>query len=217
MNGSFHFKTRLNLTELLGRKAGNVLEFLEGIETVPGSSIYYHTHRFLQQHHFLSPEPPNDFAYWIANVLGEDNLAERLASIDTVKFQNIRSLRLQIIKTIRDYIEKYPLTTNKFANCEEEFHFMKSISFIIPTPYIAKDLNEFLEILKKITIDSIYFHTFEARLRLENDRNDFSNWLEKALGEKEIAQEFSRLDPYTYTLEDLRNRMIELIEKRMGI
>ena len=216
MNTPFHFHTRLNLTELLGRKAVNIQELLKGIEDVPGSSIYYHTHRFLQQHHFLSPEPPNDFAYWIANVLGDDNLAEELASIDIVKFQNIRSLRTQIITIIQAYIEKYPKSLKKFAYEEEAFHFMKSISFIIPTPYAANNLREFRAILKKITIDSIYFHTFEARLRLGKDTNDFSNWLEKTLQEKEIAREYSQLDPYTYTLEDLRNKMIELIDKREG-
>ena len=32
-------------------------------------------------------------------------------------------------------------------------------------------LKEFTQILEKITIDSIYFHIFEARLRLEKPTN----------------------------------------------
>ncbi|MDD5428718.1 MAG: DUF5752 family protein, partial [Candidatus Omnitrophica bacterium] len=89
----FRFYTRLNLTELTGLKASNLGELLEGLKEAPESSIYHHTHRFLQQHHFLSPEPPNDFAYWVTGMLGEERLGEKLASIDIVRFTTINDLR----------------------------------------------------------------------------------------------------------------------------
>lgn len=60
---SFRFYTKSNLTELTGLKAVNLTELLELIRAMPGSCIYHHTHRFLIQHQYLSPEPPNDFAY----------------------------------------------------------------------------------------------------------------------------------------------------------
>ncbi|MGH7908266.1 MAG: DUF5752 family protein, partial [Thermodesulfobacteriota bacterium] len=44
-----------------------------------------------------------------------------------------------------------------------------------PTPYFAHDLKEFIEILNKVTISSLYFHMFEARMRLQKDENDFAN------------------------------------------
>ena len=40
------------------------------------------------QHQYLSPEPPNDFAYWVSNVLQEDRLGEQLAAIDLIQFRN---------------------------------------------------------------------------------------------------------------------------------
>jgi hypothetical protein len=163
----FRFHTRLNLTELTGLRASILPQLLELIKKVPGSCIYHHTHRFLQLHQYLSPEPPNDFAYWVTQVLGEDELGERLASIDTVQFSTIRSLREQLIQTIETYLKEKPLSKLRFAIEGEEFHFIKSISFIIPTAYVAHNLEEFVGILEKITIDSIYFHVFEARLRLE--------------------------------------------------
>src|SRR5665647_2762257 len=83
----FNFHTQYHLVELLGSKARNPVELLEGIKTVPESCIYFHTHRFLQQHHYLSPEPPNDFAYWISGSLGLNDIGERLASIDTVRYR----------------------------------------------------------------------------------------------------------------------------------
>src|SRR4030043_1557486 len=93
----FRLCTRLHLSELTGLKAATLNELLELIKTVSGSCIYQHTHRFLQQHQHLSPEPPNDFAYWVTNVLGEDELGEKLASIDIIKYSSVGGLRERLI------------------------------------------------------------------------------------------------------------------------
>lgn len=212
---AFHFFTRLHLTELTGLRASNLAQLLKLIKKVPGSCIYHHTHRFLQIHQYLSPEPPNDFAYWASEVLGEDELGERLASIDTMQFSAIRALREEIVEVIEGYLRDRPQAKLRFANEGEEFHFIKSVSFILPAHYVAHDLKEFVEILRKITIDSIYFHIFEARLRLEKVKNDFSNWIETSLGDKELADEIAHLDPYTRTLDDLRNSLVKIIENRI--
>ncbi|MEW6101385.1 MAG: DUF5752 family protein [Candidatus Omnitrophota bacterium] len=212
----FRFFTRLHLSELTGLRAANLSQLLELIKAVPGSCIYHHTHRFLQQHQYLSPEPPNDFSYWVTGILGEDELGERLSSIDTVQYSTIRELRDKIIETIENYLKEAPVSKLKFAREGDEFHFVKSVSFIIPTNYLAYDLREFADILKMITIDSIYFHIFEARLRLEKGTNDFSNWIETNLADKYLAERISRLDPYTRTMEDLRATLITIIENRVS-
>ncbi len=203
------------MSELTGLRATTLGQFLALIKQVSGSCIYHHTHRFLQQHQYLSPEPPNDFAYWVTDILGEDELGERLVSIDTIQYSTIRDLREKIASTIESYLKDSPLAKLKFARSGEEFHFIKSVSFILPTNYIAYDLKEFAEVLKKITIDSIYFHIFEARLRLEKPTNDFAFWIENSLDDKELADMISGFDPYTLTLEDLRNKIMQIVERRM--
>lgn len=213
---TFRFYTRLHLRVLTGFKAVTIEEFLGLLKTVPGSSIYYHTHHFLQQHEHLSPEPPNDFAHWITNALNEEALGEKIASIDTIHYPSIRSLRNEIIRIIEDYIEKEPKTRARFASPDKAFHFIESISFILPTPYVAKDLKDFADILKRVTVDSIYFHMFEARLRLDMETNDFSFWLGTSLMEEELAGRITSLDPYTYTMQDLRKKLIELTEERLN-
>jgi len=212
----FKFCTRLHLSELTGLRATTLGQLLVFIKEVPGSCIYHHTHRFLQQHQFLSPEPPNDFAYWVTDTLGEDELGERLVSIDTIQYSTIRHLREKIASTIESYLNDNPLVKLKFARSGEEFHFIKSISFVLPTNYIAYDLTEFVEVLKKITIDSIYFHIFEARLRLEKPTNDFAFWIENSLGDKKLASNISSFDPYASTLEDLRNKIIQMAEGKIA-
>ncbi len=213
----FVFYARSHLSELTGLRASTLGQLLGLIKSVPGSSIYHHTHRFLQQHQYLSPEPPNDFSYWVADCLGEDELGERLASIDTMQFSAISSLREKIVATIEQYLKVNPLAKLRFSRSGEEFYFIKSISFVFCTNYVVHDLEEFTRVLQNITIDSIYFHIFEARLRLEKQVNDFSNWIETTIGDKQLADRIARLDPYTYTLEDLRNKIIYLIRNKNSV
>ncbi|MBM4054837.1 MAG: hypothetical protein FJ264_09250 [Planctomycetes bacterium] len=211
----FRFNTQVSIPELTGLKAATLQELLELLKTVPGSVIYYHTHRFLQQHQYLSPEPPNDFAYWITGILGEEELGELLFSIDTIQYATIRELRDEIVRTIENYIVRYPRSLHKFATPGEEFHCVKSVSFVFQTPYTASDLKEFQAGLQRVSINSLYFHMFEARLRIGRSANDFSHWLEYSLSEKKLAGKIASLDPYTHTMENLRLTLVKLIEKRI--
>lgn len=210
----FSFYTRVHLPELTGLKAKNLVQLLEHIKAVPGSVIYHHTHHFLKQHQFLNPEPPNDFAYWVSEVLNDKALGEKLASINTIEYHTIRELREKIIATLEVYLSKSKKPLND-APEGHDFHFIKSVSFILQTPYTANSLEEFIVLLRKVTVHSIYFHMFEARLRLEKGVNDFSYWLDTSLAETELAKKIAKLDPYTYTVERLRDKIIHLIEKSM--
>jgi hypothetical protein len=211
----FRFFTRLHLTELTGMRASTLMQLAKLIRTVPGSSIYHHTHRFLQQHQYLSPEPPNDFAYWITEILGERELGEQLASLDTVGFSNIRSLRDAIETTISRYLIRHPMARLKFVRHNDAFHFIKSVSFVLPTAFQAETLAEFGEALRKVTVDSLYYHIFEARLRLEKPTNDFSVWIEGTLKNRRLAERIAGMDPYTMTLEHLRSTILRMIEEAL--
>lgn len=209
----FHFHTRMHLKELTGLRAKNLRELADTLRTVPDSVVYYHTHHFVEEHHYLTPEPANDFALWVSDALGEEVLGERLASVDTFEFPTLGALRERLVNIMEEYLARGSNLRN--ATEGREFDFVKSVSVISPTPYVAHDLREFVEALSKISLNSLYFHIFESRLRLGKALNDFSAWLENSLEEKELAEKIARLDPYTYTLEGLRSSLIQLIEKRI--
>jgi len=213
----FHFFGRAHLKELTGLKAGNLVELVNILKTAPDSVIYYHTHNFIEEHHYLTPEPANDFSVWVSDALGDDILGERLAALDTFEFTSLAALRDRLVSIIEeDLSQETPHLTGRRAAPEgREFRFIKSISIIVPTHYVAHDLLEFVEILRILSLSSLYFHIFESRLRLGKGQNDFSAWLDSSLDEKELAQEVARLDPYNYTLEGLRSSLIQLIEKRI--
>jgi hypothetical protein len=208
----FHFMSSLDLTLLTNRRARDLAELLEHLRAVPGSVIYYHTHHFLVQHQYLSPEPPNDFAYWVTNVLQEDRLGEQLSAIDLVQFRTIRALRERIVEVIEAYLSECPQL--RVAPEGEEFHFREAVSFIVPTTHVARDLSEFAECMERIGFGSLSFHFFDARLRLERGEDDFSEWC-RSLGEHELAQAIARLDPYTYTMDGLRKEVVRLVRRRL--
>jgi len=212
MSKTFQFYSEFSLPVLLGLKAANFSELLDGIKIIPQASIYYHTHKFLKQYHFLVPEPPNDFAYWIRNVQKQLKLGERIASVNIQDFHNIEDLRNKFIGILKSHKE-----TSNGNNCNEgdEFQFMSCKTFYYPLKYKAKNLKQFTDILGKVNINSFYYHIFESRLRRKQERNDFAEWFEK-IGEKKLAEEISEIDPYTSTLEGLRNQIIKLIEVYAG-
>jgi len=206
----FAFHTKLEQTLLLGRKARNLRMLIDGIREVPDASIYHHTHRFLIQHHYLSPEPPTGFAYWVTEVLNDKVLGERLSSIDIIQFGSIGALRERLLAVLEDHAASVERIVD--APRGEEFHFLASRMFVLPTTYVAASLDQFREFLGRVTINSIYYHMFDARLRLERGDNDFSRWLDDE-GFRDLAAEIRNLDPYTQTLEGLRNRLTAMVSE----
>jgi hypothetical protein len=211
--GEFRFCTSVKLVEITGRRAATLEELLDGIRQLDGSVIFHHTHHFVLRHQYLTPEPPNEFAVWAGEALQERDLAERLLAINTVEFTTIRALRERLAAVVEGYLRERPRVNP--APSGMEFHFLRARSFVLPTALAAADLPGFRDALARAGPASIYHHVFEARLRLERGTNDFSAWLEGGLGERDLAAAIARLDPYTHTLETLRQAMLDRVQERM--
>ncbi len=204
----FVFQTERRLIVLTGRKARNLPEMLNHLHEVSGSSIFYHTHHQYLSHHFEKPLFHNDFALWVARALLEEPLSEKLAAIDLLAFSSIRQLREAIIKTVEVYLDEIK---GRVREClpGDELHFCESKSFIMPSGIVAHDIQDFFTKLPRVSNASLYFHFFEARLRLEQPTNDFSAWL-CYCGAEELAQAIDKLNPYLMTMEELREEIIKL-------
>lgn len=207
----FVFSTEWHVVALTGRKARNLGELLKHLKEVTGSSIFYHTHQQYLAHHFEKPTFHNDFAIWVSQALLEERLAEKLTSIDLLAFSSIRQLREAIIEMIEDFVRE---TRGRSRECPpgQEFYFCESQSFVMPTGAVANTVAEFFEALRMLSTVSIYFHFFEARLRLERPDNDFSQWLRQQ-GEEELASAIDRINPYVMTLDELKSQIIKLGER----
>jgi hypothetical protein len=204
----FTFHTERRLVVLTGKNARNLPELLGKIRRVSGSSIFYHTHQQYLARHFETPIFHNDFARWVSTALLEEALSEKIAAIDMLSFSSIRQLRAAIISTIEAYLE--PIQGRQ-RDCMpgHEFHFSESKSFIMPSGIVAQDIPDFFAKLPKIANTSLYFHFFEARLRLGRKTNDFSAWLSYR-GAPKLADAIDKLNPYQMTLDELRDEIIQL-------
>ena len=190
----FRFYNRVHLTELTGLDARNLNEFFTILKSVPDDVIFFHTHHFLEEPPYLNPEPANDFALWARDSLGEEVLGERLASVNTAfEFLNLGAVRKRFISIIEEHLAESGVSREAFAG--REFHFLKSVSFIWPSPYSVHDLQGFVEALHKISASCLFYHIFESRLRLGQGFNDFSLWIRDGLGETELSAEIARFDP----------------------
>jgi len=212
----FQFSTSLTLREATGLRVVSLAQLLKWLRIVPPAVIYYHTHRYLLEHHYLTPEPPNDFGYWVTTALGEKALGEQLASVDTVQFSSLHTLRSRLTDVIERHLHTNPAVRLRISSSDEAFHFIKAVSVVLTTPYQAHDLSTFAEGLQAVTIHSLYFHMYDARLRLERGSNDFSLWFER-LGEADLARAVATLDPYTHTLEELRQTILRLVRARLSV
>ena len=70
--------------------------------------VYYHTHHFLEESHYLTPTSSNDFAIWVSEALGDEALSERLDSIDTMGFPTLGALRERLVGILEEYLEDNP-------------------------------------------------------------------------------------------------------------
>ncbi len=211
----FRFHTSFVLQEATGLRAATLPRLVKLLRQVPEACIYHHTHYFLLSHHYLTPEPTHDFAYWVTEVLGDEALGERLASIDILEFDSLEQIRRVLIKTIEDHLAQHPAARFRFVSEGEEFFFLKSVQVVMPTEETASSLSEFADALARVSLSSLYFHIFDARLRLGRSTNDFARWCEEQLGETTLAKELVALDPYAHSLETLRSMMIALVRQRL--
>ena len=210
----FYFNSASHLLRIGREKATTLMELLEAIRTCPESSIFQHTFQTLAEHHFISSGFSNDFSHWAFASCNEVELAERLAAIDVREFTSIAALRERLIHIIDSYLQKNPRAATRVAM--EPFYLMASDLVVVPTPYVARNLEEFADGLRKVSIHAIYYHFIDARLRLKLNTNDFSIWLEKELDLSQAADKVNRIDIYTSTLEDVRRGILKVVEAEMG-
>jgi hypothetical protein len=210
----FYFNSASHLLRIGRERATCLQELLESIRTCPDASIFQHTFQTLEEHHFIKEGFSNDFSHWTFAACNEVELAERLAAIDIREFTSIVALRERLLHLIEAYIQKNPRSATRPAM--EPFYMMAADLVVIPTPYVARNLEEFADELRKVTIHTIYYHFIDARLRLKLNTNDFSVWLEEELDMSQAGDRLNRIDIYTSTLEGVRGNILRIIEGEMA-
>lgn len=213
MTAPFVFMTSIQAVQLTGLRANNLAELSAGIREVDGSSIYHHTYRFLRLLHFLPETTHSDFAFWVGEQLREEALAEQIAALDLRDFATIRELRVVLLAILKR-AQNDPRRWERPVPPGMEFHFCRSTSIILPTGFEVRTLEEVVEALGRVDVGSLFYHLVEGPLHQDEATgfpNDLSQWLDRELGLSEEAQAITELDPYTWDMETLRGKIIELL------
>ena len=210
----FYFNSESHLTRITRARASNLVELLEGLKSCPDASIFHHTFQTLREHHYIRAGFSNDFAQWTSAACNEIGLAERLAAVDVRDLTSVHEIRERIVATVASYLTQNPATGARPAF--EPFYFCASETVVTPTPFVANTLEEFAECLQRVSLHSIHHHFITARLRPPLTRNDFSVWLEEDLGLAALAARLSRIDIYTVTLNDVRDKILQMVQQEIA-
>ncbi len=207
----FFFTGCWELREMLGRSARDEQQLLEAIEEIPPDSLSYHTHSFFLRHKYIAGPYPNDFATWAAIQVRDRVLGEKLGILDPYDFEDLEDLRTEIVNVIDEHLSQLQIIPRVIYG--EPFHFMQSRIIEVPTGLEARTLAEFREILAAVDASVVYYHNFEAILRLGRRKGDFALWFEEQLDLPETAEKISRIDFYLTSLESIRHRIIKVCDE----
>lgn len=206
----FHFNEFLIIRKPTGEQAVSLRELLNLIRVTHDDVIYHHMYRGYMRYEPQMWDYPNDFARWASNGLESNVLAERLANINPFEYREIDDIRGRLVDVIEEYLwdaHYVPPVRDGF-----EFHFERSTGIILPTNMLATSLPQFLEALAKSGLSVIYYHFFESRIRLGENRDDFSTWIDLNFDMPGLVSSIRKIDFYLYSLEDLRNKLAKMVK-----
>lgn len=209
MSGAFEFKQCVTIIKSTGKKARNLREFRDALAVVSKGCIFHHTYQYLLKGHIL--EYTNDFSQWAGAGLEESALAEQLSNIDPYDFEDIETLRMELLRVVDDYLEGFPEPRDAMPG--DEFFFNETITLVFQAGVRVRNLAEFLMAIKYIDASTLYYHFFDARRRFEGKSNDFSQWFEEELGKRDLAEKLRFIDPFMHSLEGIRERIAAAVEE----
>ncbi len=207
MTGAFEFKQCVTMLKATGKKARNLRELRDALAMVSKRSIFHHTYQYFLKGHIL--EYTNDFSQWAGESLEERALAEHLSNIDPYDFDDIEDLRKALVRTVDEYLERFPEPRDAMPG--GEFFFNETITIVFPAGVRARNLAEFLMALKYVDNSALYYHFYGSKQRLHR-ADDFSTWFEESLGKSELAKRVRAIDPFMHSLEGLRERIAAAVE-----
>ena len=189
-----------------GEKAQNLRELRDQLKHIHPGCLYYHFWGGLLQPHFDDPEFQNDFTEWASRNLHDSKISEQLSVIDPKLFNDIDDLRTEIIEIIDERLSESEHVP--WVRAGDEFHFVRSQIVIFDTHISYTDPVNFLEMIPKMSLGSIFYHFIDSRRRTPERRNDFSAWL-AGFGDryKLLIEKLDQIDPSFTTLYELRQQI----------
>lgn len=105
---------------------------------------------------------------------------------------------------------------------KSEFVFKKGFYLVELTGKKAENLKEFLDIIKTIDNESLFYHMYHSLLEhhfiIPDYFNDFAHWLGSELHEDALAEKVASVGIYEYgDIGAIRQKLISLLEERLKV
>jgi len=190
-------------TLALGKSAQNLRELRDRVLEVPVQSISHHFYESLLLPVFDDPDYRNDFALWARRHLHDDRLAERLAVIDPMEFEDLEALRQHVVEVIEDRLAEASVVPAVVPG--HEFHFLGSRKVILDSGLRAATPVDLAELVPRLPTGSVFYHFVEGRRRPPLKVDDFSVWLE-GWGEafRPCRERLATIDFHLWSLKEMR-------------
>jgi hypothetical protein len=208
MNNPFIFKSELWIPRYTGIRVYSVNEFINALKVIDKFSIFYHMYINIFNYHNLPTFYTNSISYWFFKN-GYLLLAEKLSIIDPLDYFDLEGLRIALINTLEENYDKNWNRKEKYP-----FYFITAEREIIECERVAHNLDEFIEGIKKSSINSLFYHLITSRIENKTIINDYSAWL-YSIGEVKKAEKINKLDPYIMTLYEIKEEIIKILEEKI--
>jgi hypothetical protein len=213
--GPFEIKDCALVAIATGDKAQNLKELRNALRHVNAGSIYFHFWGGLLRPTFDDPQFVNDFAIWSHYALHDEILAERLAIVDPTAFDDLESVRQELIEIIEERLDEvqWPM----WVPNDSQFHFIRSQIVIFNTNLSIEYPEELADLTPKMRLGSLFYHFIDSRRRTPDRHSDFEAWLQGFDGKyHDLCVLISRMDPYFITLRELRQALSRLFKDYFG-
>lgn len=199
-----------------GVKALTLAELRDGLVQVHPGSIYYHFWGGLLQPRFEEQEYNNDFAAWARHGLHDTVLAERLALVDPSEFENLETLRRELLEIIEQRLDESERLQWLPANLP--FEFIQSQIVVFDTRSRVGEPEVLAELASRFSIGTVFYHFIDARRRLPAGIDDFSAWL-ASFGDRYegVIHDLADIDPYFGSLAELRDRLVSTFAQHFAV
>ncbi len=195
--------------------AVNLRELRERVTNCPSDSLYHHFCETVVRPSFVDPEFHNDFAIWARRALHDHVLAERLEILDPYSFPSMEELRIELLDIIADRLSE--VHHIPWALHDQAFYFHSATTVIFDTNIFIERPEMLTNAIRQMTTSSLYYHFWEARRRTEERIDDFSSWLRQWNDRgKRLIEAISNIDFYFMSLEELQNKLCDVIDDVLG-
>lgn len=206
-DGVFEFRQCATILKPTGKRAGNLQELKDALRAVSDECIFHHTYQYFLKEHIL--EYTNDFAHWVGESLEERSLAEMLSNVDPYESETIDELRNTLIQVIEQYLDEAPPPRDALPG--DEFYFNETVSIVFPVGIRVRNLAEFFIAMQHVDLGSIYYHFYEARIRVRDRVDDFSRWMQDSLLKEGLAARIGAIDPFMHDVEGIRKHILDVV------